>query len=60
MASNLSIPQDVMRERLTMTDWQELLEFMHDPKTQEVVARYEPEPEAEEPQQSALWDEEAA
>ena len=36
-----------------MTDWQDLVEFMHDPKTQEAVARYEPPPE---PQQAALWE----
>jgi len=33
-----------------MTDWQEIIEFMHDPETQEAVARQSEPQEDEEPQ----------
>ena len=34
---------------MTDEEWQALLALMHSPKVQAAVARYEPEPEAEEP-----------
>jgi hypothetical protein len=39
-----------------MTDWQDLVTWMHSAEVQAAVARNTPEPEAEEPQQAAMWE----
>jgi hypothetical protein len=43
---------------MAITDWQELVVWMHSPEVEEAKARYTDEPEAEpdEPQQAVLWE----
>jgi len=40
-----------------MTDWRELVAWMHSDETQAAVAKYEAEEAEPQPQQAALWEE---